>query len=89
MQKKEITNHHLTTTSKNKSMITEGNKVYDIQSGELLGTVDRSNVTGYDDSSVRVVLACGHKEEYFITNLSDAEYIKRTLLLKKISLINP
>lgn len=63
--------------------ITEGDCVYDLK-GAYIGTVDRSNALGYEDSSVRVVLACGHKEEFFLTNLSNEDYIQRTICLKDI-----
>lgn len=63
--------------------ITEGDWVYDFK-GVYMGTVDRSNALGYEDSDIRVVLACGYKERFFITDLTNEDYILRTLTLKKI-----
>jgi hypothetical protein len=49
--------------------------------GDLLGTVDRSI-----NDEVLVLLTCGFKARFWITDLTNNEYIKRTIKIKKFVL---
>lgn len=69
-------------------LITEGDRVYTLK-GDYVGTVDRTMANERDygrEAEVRVILSCGHKERFFITNLTNEEYINRTVQLKTLSL---
>jgi hypothetical protein len=45
--------------------------------------VDRTHECDPEDPEITVILPCGHKERFWMTGLSDAEYIRRTKILKK------
>lgn len=47
-------------------------------------TVDRTYESSEGDSEIVVTLPCGHAERFFITGLSDAEYIRRTEQIKAL-----
>ena len=62
---------------------TEYDNVYNSITGELLGTVDRSNAGG-DYGKINVTLPCGHTESFWVMGLTNQEYVRRTQELKKI-----
>jgi hypothetical protein len=45
--------------------------------------VDRTYEEDPEDPEITVILPCGHKERFWVAGLSDAEYIRRTKMLKK------
>ena len=46
--------------------------------------VDRTYENSGDDSEVKVTLRCGFSARFWVTGLSDAEYIRRTKEIKKL-----
>lgn len=68
-------------------LITEGERVYNLK-GDYIGTVDRTMANERDygcEAQVRVILYCGHKERFFITNLTNQEYINRAIQIKNLT----
>ena len=46
--------------------------------------IDRTFADSLEDAEVSVELPCGHRERFWLTSLSDAEYIKRARHLKRL-----
>ena len=58
------------------------NAVYD-KNNNLIGYVDRTYEFAEEDATIFVELPCGFKVDFWLTGLSNEEYIRRTELIKK------
>lgn len=47
--------------------------------------VDRTHEFSEEDPEVKVTLPDGYTERFFVQNLCDAEYIRRTIMLREIA----
>lgn len=68
-------------------LITEGDRVYNLN-GDYVGKIDRTMASARDygnEAEVRVILSCGYKERFFITNLTNEEYINRAIHIKNLT----
>jgi hypothetical protein len=50
----------------------------------MKNTVDRTYENSPEDAEITVTLSDGHKERFWLMGLTDAEYIRRTKMMREL-----